>query len=155
MILASNASRDATLGTMPLSKDEIDELLRQPNIAIVATVGADGQPHAVPTWYEYGDGEVVFHTGLRSRKYRNLRHNDRVSICVDTKTPPYKAIVIYGRAVSEVGTDDDRRRRMAINYLGEHVGSRYADSLRGTRVVIVRVKPDKITSWDYGRGDNP
>ncbi len=44
---------------------------------------------------------------------------------------------------------------MAINYLGKHVGSRYADSLRGTRVVIVRVKPDKITSWDYGRGDNP
>lgn len=155
MILASNASRDAIPETMPLSKDEIEEFLRQPNIAIVATVGADGQPHAVPTWYEYQDGEIVFHTGPRSRKYRNLRRNDQVSICVDTKTPPYKAVVLYGRAVTEVGTDEDRSRRMAVNYLGERLGNRYADSLRGTRLVIVRVKPEKITSWDYGRGDNP
>ena len=140
---------------MPLSKDEIEDWLRQPNIAIVATVAADGQPHAVPTWYEYDNGEIIFHTGLQSRKYRNLRQNDRLSICVDTKTPPYKAIVVYGRALLEIGTDDERSRRMAINYLGERLGSRYADSLRGERMVIVRVRPEKVTSWDYGRGDRP
>ena len=44
---------------------------------------------------------------------------------------------------------------MAINYLGERLGSRYADSLRGERMVIVRVRPEKVTSWDYGRGDRP
>ncbi|MGQ9573242.1 MAG: pyridoxamine 5'-phosphate oxidase family protein [Dehalococcoidia bacterium] len=140
---------------MPLSKEEIEEFLSQPNIAVVATVGPDGQPHAVPTWYEYSHGEIVFHTGPHSRKYRNLRHNDRVSICVDTKTAPYKAVVVYGRAVTEVGTDDDRSRRMAISYLGERVGNRYADSVQGSRLVIVRVRPEKIVSWDYGRGDNP
>lgn len=140
---------------MPLSKDDIEDWLRQPNIAIVATVAADGQPHAVPTWYEYDNGEIIFHTGLRSRKYRNLRQNDRLSICVDTKTVPYKAIVVYGRAKLEVGTDDERSRRMAINYLGERLGNSYADSLRGERMVIVRVRPEKVTSWDYGRGDRP
>jgi hypothetical protein len=44
---------------------------------------------------------------------------------------------------------------MAIAYLGEALGSRYADSLRGERLVIVRVKPERIISWDYGRGDRP
>ncbi len=140
---------------MPLSDREIEEFLCQPNIAIVATVAADSQPHAVPTWYEYDDGEIVFHTGPGTRKYRNIQANDRVSICVDTKTPPYKAIVIYGRARTEEGTDEERSRRMSIAYLGEALGNRYADSLRGERLVIVRVKPERIVSWDYGRGDRP
>ena len=140
---------------MPLSKDEVEAFLRRANVAVMATVGPDGQPHAVPTWYEYDDGQMVLHAGLRSRKYRNLRHNDRVSICVDTKTAPDQAVIVYGRASLEVGTDDERSRRMAVAYLGEAVGSRYADTVRGERVVIVRVRPERIVSWDYGRGDRP
>lgn len=140
---------------MPLSREEIDELLRGPNIAVVATVDPDGQPHAVPTWYLHEDGEVVFHTGVRSRKYRNLRRNSRVTLCVDVKTPPYRAVVLYGRATTEVRADEERSRRMAVAYLGEKAGNRYADSLRGEPLVVVRVKPERVISWDYGRGDNP
>lgn len=140
---------------MPLSKQEIRDFLCQPNIAVVATVGPDGRPHAVPTWYEYDEGEIVLHMGQRSRRYRNLRRNDRVALCMDTRTPPYKALVIEGRAVTEVGTDDERSRRMAIAYLGEAIGTRYADGIRGSRMVIARVRPERIISWDYGRGDNP
>ncbi|MGB6838266.1 MAG: TIGR03618 family F420-dependent PPOX class oxidoreductase [Dehalococcoidia bacterium] len=140
---------------MPLTQQEIDQFLRSPNIAIMATVRPDGQPHAVPTWYDYQNGEIVLHMGLRSRRYRNLRRNDRVTLCMDTRTPPYKAVVIQGRAVTEVGTDDDCSRRMALAYLGKEVGTRYADAIRGSRMVIARVKPEKVISWDYGRGDNP
>ena len=140
---------------MPLSREEIDEFLRGPHIAVVATVDPDGQPHAVPTWYLYEDGEVVFHTGLRSRKYRNLRRSPRVTLCVDGKTPPYQAVVLYGRATTEVRTDHESSRRMAVAYLGERAGNRYADSLRDEPMVVVRVKPERVISWDYGRGDNP
>ena len=140
---------------MPLTREEIDEFLREPNIAVVATVDPDGQPHAVPTWYLYEGGEVVLHTGVRSRKYRNLRRNPRVTLCVDTKTPPYRAVALYGRAVTEVCVDEDRSRRMAVAYLGESVGNRYADSLGGEALVLVRVKPQRVISWDYSRGDNP
>ena len=140
---------------MPLSKDEIEAFLRRPNVAVVATVGPDGEPHAVPTWYEYDDGQIVLHAGLRSRKYRNLRQNDRVSLCVDTKTAPYQAVVVYGRASLEVGADHERLRRMAVAYLGEAVGNRYAESFGGQPTVIVRIRPERIVSWDYGRGDRP
>ena len=140
---------------MPLTQEEIDEFLRGPNVAVVATVDPDGQPHIVPTWYLYEDGEIVLHTGLNSRKYRNLRQNARLTVCVDTKTAPYKAVVIYGRAKMEIRTDEEGTRRMAVAYLGEKLGNRYADSLRGQRLVVVRVKPDRVISWDYGRGDRP
>jgi hypothetical protein len=142
-------------GDMPLSNEEIEAFLRRPNVAVVATVGPDGQPHAVPTWYEYDDGQIVLHAGLRSRKYRNLRQNDRMSICVDTKTAPYQAVVVYGRASLQVGRDDERLRRMAVAYLGDAVGNIYADTVGGEETVIVRVRPERIVSWDYGRGDRP
>jgi PPOX class probable F420-dependent enzyme len=140
---------------MAMTQEEIDGFLRAPNIAVVATVDPDGQPHVVPTWYLYEDGEIVFHTGRRSRKYRNLRQNPRVTLCVDSKTAPYKAVVIYGRASMAVRTDAARTQRMAVAYLGESIGTRYADSLRGERLVVVRVKPDRVISWDYARGDRP
>lgn len=140
---------------MPLTPEEIDEFLSRPNVAVIATMDPDGQPHAVPIWYEWTSGEIVVHTGLRSRKYRNLRRNPRVTLCIDEKTPPYRAVVLYGRAEITVGTDDERTRRLAVAYLGTQSGSAYADSLRGQRMVIVRVKPERIISWDYGKGDNP
>jgi hypothetical protein len=63
-------------------------------------------------------------------------------------------VVVYGRASLEVGTDDERSRRMAVAYLGEALGNRYADVFGGERV-IARVRPERIVSWDYGRGDRP
>jgi PPOX class probable F420-dependent enzyme len=140
---------------MPLSKEEIEAFLRQPNVAVVATVGPDGEPHAVLIWYEYGDGQIIMHTGPNSRKHRNLRRNDRVSICVDTKTVPYRAVVVYGRASLEEGVDEERLRRMAVAYLGEALGKAYADAFGGQPTVIVRVRPERIVSWDYSRGDRP
>jgi PPOX class probable F420-dependent enzyme len=140
---------------MPLSKEEIEAFLRQPIVAVLATVGPDGEPHAVPVWYEYEDGQIIVHTAPNSRKHRNLRRNDRVSICVDTKTAPYRAVVVYGRASLEEGMDEERLRRMAVAYLGEALGNRYADTFGGQPTVIVRVRPERIVSWDYGRGDRP
>jgi PPOX class probable F420-dependent enzyme len=140
---------------VPLSSEELEEFLLRPNVAVVATMDPDGQPHAVPTWYEWSDGEIVFHTGLRTRKYRNLRQNPRVTLCIDEKTPPYRAVVVYGKAELTVGTDDERTRRCALAYLGPKVGAAYADSLHGQQLVIVRVKAERIISWDYGKGDNP
>lgn len=140
---------------MPLTDREIEEFLGEPHVAVMATVGADGQPHAVPTWYDYDGGEIVLHMSPSSRRYRNIRGNDRVTVCVDTKTAPYAAVVVEGRARTEVGTDDERSRRMAIRYLGEELGQRYFDSIRGGRMVIARVAPERTISWDYSRGDSP
>ena len=35
---------------------EIEEFLKQPNPAVVATVRPDGSPHSVATWYDRIDG---------------------------------------------------------------------------------------------------
>jgi len=140
---------------LPFTQDELDAFLSETRVAVVVTIDPDGQPHAVPTWFEYDNGEIVFHTGLESRKYRNLQRDPRVTFCVDDRTPPYKAVVVKGRVAMEVRTDEERTRRMAVRYLGERLGNRYADGLRGAVVVVARVLPERIISWDYSKGDNP
>ncbi len=136
---------------MPMTKREIDRLLREPNVAVVAVTAPDGAPHAVPTWYEYRRGEVVFHTGPEAFKYKCLTHDPRVALCVDTKKPPYKAVILKGRVQMEVKSDDARLLRMAVAYLGKRNGTAYAKSLKGEKVAVVRFKPERVISWDYGK----
>jgi len=134
---------------MSLTPDEIDELLSQPHIAVVATASADGEPHAMPIWYLWRDGKIFFHTGPTSKKVRNLRANPRITVVVDTKQAPYKAVVVEGTA-KELPDDRELGRETAIHYLGEEMGSRYAERSTGGGTLVV-VEPTKFISWDYGR----
>jgi PPOX class probable F420-dependent enzyme len=138
---------------MPLTQTELDEFLSEPNIAVVATTGPSGKPHAMPIWYLWREGKVLFHTGADSKKMRNLRENDRISIVVDTKVAPYKVVIVEGTA-AELPGDKALGREVAIHYLGEKAGERYAAGSNepGT---LVAVTPTKIISWDYARESNP
>jgi PPOX class probable F420-dependent enzyme len=136
---------------MPMKKSAIEKLLREPNIAVVAVTAPDGAPHAVPTWYEYRAGEVVFHTAPSAFKYKCLARNPRVTLVVDTRKAPYKCVILKGRATMTQGKDDARLKRMAIAYLGKRNGQAYAKGLMGESVAIVRFKPSHVISWDYAQ----
>ena len=133
---------------MKLEKEAIDELLRAPNVAVVAVTAPDGAPHAVPTWYEYRDGEIVFATDKAAFKYKCLAKDSRLTFVVDTKTPPYKTVVLKGRATMEERPDDERLLRLSIAYLGEKNGRAYAAMNRGV-AVWVHLKGARMISWDY------
>jgi PPOX class probable F420-dependent enzyme len=136
---------------MPMKKKDVEKLLKKPIVAVVAVTAPDGAPHAVPTWYEYDKGQVVFHTGKEAYKYKCLEHDPRVTLVVDTKKPPYKCVVVKGRATLEEKTDDKRLERMAQAYLGKKQGKAYAKGLKGQPVVVVTFKPERTISWDYGK----
>ncbi|MGH2631962.1 MAG: pyridoxamine 5'-phosphate oxidase family protein, partial [Tepidiformaceae bacterium] len=98
---------------MPLTTEEVDEFLSQPHIAVVATASPGGAPHAMPIWYLWRDGKVLIHTGSASKKMRNLRANNRISVVVDSKVAPYKVVVLEG-TVEELPGDAAIAREMAI-----------------------------------------
>jgi PPOX class probable F420-dependent enzyme len=135
---------------MPMKKKDIEKLLKKPIVAVVAVTAPDGAPHAVPTWYEYDNGQVVFHTGPESFKYKCLVRDPRVTLVVDTKKPPYKTVVLKGRVTMEEKLDDKRLERMAAEYLGKKMGKAYAKTMRGSKVIVVSFKPTHTVSWDYG-----
>jgi PPOX class probable F420-dependent enzyme len=138
---------------MPLSTSELDQFLSEPHIAIVATAGPTGKPHAMPIWYFWRDGKVLFHTGGDSKKMRNLRSNPEVSVVIDTKTAPYKVAVVEGTA-AELPGDPALAREIAIHYLGQQQGEAYLANSHDPGT-LVEVTPTKVISWDYARESNP
>ena len=48
---------------------EVEEFLREPHPAVVATLRADGSPHSVPTWYDWTDGLVLMWRRFASRRW--------------------------------------------------------------------------------------
>lgn len=139
---------------MSMKKSAIEKLLREPNIAVVAVTAPDGAPHAVPTWYEYRAGQVVFHTSPNAFKYKCLAADPRITLVVDTRKAPYKCVILKGRVTMTIGKDDARVRRMAIAYLGKRNGTAYAKGVVGDTLAIVRFKPWHVVSWDYAQ-ENP
>jgi PPOX class probable F420-dependent enzyme len=138
---------------MPMTKRAIAQFLAKPNIGIVAVTAPDGAPHAVPTWYEYRKGEIFFITDATAFKCKCLLHDPRVTFCVDVRKPPYKAVILKGRVAIEETVADKMIERMAIAYMGRRTGREYASLFKGAPVVVVRLKPDRVISWDYSKDE--
>jgi len=136
-----------------MTDDEIDALLATPEIGVLATADASGRPEGSPVWFEYSGGLVAILVHKDSRKARNIRANSRVSFTVDTRTPPYRGVVLRGTATVS-GPEPLLRRRLAHKYLGVEVGDRYlAKTVRfDSEDALVTIRVNERYSWDYSKG---
>src|SRR5262249_36486703 len=65
----------------------IRELVEARLIAILSTLDSDGSIHGIPLWYA-GDGDtLVFATGSKSRKVRNVRRDPRATVVLHDSRP--------------------------------------------------------------------
>lgn len=77
------------------------ELVESATLMRLAYVGARGQPHVVPIWWVYREGEFVVVTGPRADKVRHLARRPKVALTIDTATPPYHVLLVQGEAALE------------------------------------------------------
>ena len=66
-------------------------LVRGTRTAKVATTMSSGLPHVMPGWFMLDSEELVFTTGARSVKDRNLRRDSRIALVVDDDVAPYRS----------------------------------------------------------------
>ena len=129
---------------MDVLPDAVRTLLIRPNIAHVATVMADGMPHVVPTWVGVEGEHVVFLTGPRSQKARNLNTDPRVSLSVSDYEQPARMAHVRGRVVDRLEGDGAWTiiDRLANEYIG-------ADYPRGLDRVVFVVDAEHAVANDY------
>jgi PPOX class probable F420-dependent enzyme len=112
----------------------------------LATVRKDGRPHVTPIWFDLDGDELIFTTWHETAKAANLRHDPRVSICVDEEIPPFAFVIVEGRVT--ISEDEDQRaywtRRIAARYMGEELADAYGKRNSVEGELLVRVKPTKI-----------
>jgi pyridoxamine 5'-phosphate oxidase family protein len=91
---------------MSVFTDKEIEYLAGQRLGRIATVGADGQPHVVPTSFRYNpDHDAIDVGGLRmsqTKKVRDVRRTGRATIVVDDVLPPWQPRMIEIRGTAEV-----------------------------------------------------
>ena len=127
--------------------EDRETFLQEPQIAVLATLGPNGQPHAAPIWYLYEDGVFIMLTGITSQKARDIEREPKVTLVVDRRTLPYYAVMIQGRAELGPTPSEDVRLRLAIRYLGETMGRAYVGrgSAEGSRTI--RLTPARVIEY--------
>jgi PPOX class probable F420-dependent enzyme len=135
-----------------MTDSELEDFLDQAQFARLATMNEDGTIHLAPIFFKHQDGQILMATQDPSRKVRNIKRDNRVTVLVDTTDVPFKGALIYGRA--ELDYEDVIAKRVAIfrRRLSLEDAETYAKRLSGKwRCVIIRITPLRIASFDYSK----
>ncbi len=141
--------------SLAMTKAEREGFLAGTRVAIIG-IAEDGRgPLAVPVWYEFvPPNEIRILTGGHSKKVDLLRKAGRMSLCVQTETPPYQHVSVEGPVRIQSGLDTtELARSMAIRYLGEQLGAAYIELTKGEREdnVLVTLSIERWITVDYNR----
>ncbi len=139
-----------------LTNDEIEFLLRDAKVARFCSLNEDGTIHVAPVWFKYENARISITTPVASRKARNVRRNNNVTVLVDLEGPPAKGVLIYGNA--EMEDLNDKLLPEAISFFEKYIPK---DKVTGytkelfklTNWVRIGVKPSRIASFDYAKDD--
>jgi hypothetical protein len=139
-----------------MSFDEWLAFLREPvRPGMLATVRADGRPHVVPVWYEIDLPEgsdmltLLFNTGESTVKGRNIRRDNRISLCVQDDKPPFSFVALSGSAEISDDLDDVRHwaGRIGGRYMGAHRADEYGARNGVAGELLVRLTPTAVTAY--------
>ena len=126
------------------------DLLSRTMVCVLATTGPGNSPHAIPMWYRYRDGVITITTSRSSQKSRNVERTGKAMVVVDTREPPYHAVMVKGDAEIGPALSREEEYEIALRYLGpdrvdafmaHYDGTGHDDStiiIRPTRVIQYR-----------------
>jgi len=136
-----------------LTKDEVHAYMdSKPGWIVLTTIGRDGFPHSIPIGYFRLGDDIYLGCRAGTQKLKNIERNPLVSLLLQSgdKRSDIKGVMIQGEG-TVMGAPADVLRL-----------SREAARLRGTLesdlpseprpdAAYIRVSPQRIISWDYGR----
>ncbi|PZS22910.1 MAG: hypothetical protein DLM61_25055 [Pseudonocardiales bacterium] len=150
-----------------MSPSERDEFLNTARVTRISTLRKDGFAHTAPAWFLWCDGVFMHSIGAGRMHLRNLARDDRLTECIDIdervegKLDARTAgVVCFGRAeiISDVDENVKWNRRILSKYLKYSDLERYlafsiGEIEAGRR--IVKVRPERLITWDYGKNIEP
>ncbi|MDX2681763.1 MULTISPECIES: pyridoxamine 5'-phosphate oxidase family protein [Streptomyces] len=137
-----------------MTPGELDAFLTVHRTCRVATVSTDGAPHVSALWFLWDGTALWLYSVVRSKRWSDLRRDPRVAIVIDTGEE-YDALrgVELSGAVEFVGEIPRTGQLCAELDAVETLFARKNFGLDAMphdgRHAWVRLKPEKIVSWDF------
>ena len=149
------AFREIRRGDRALGEEPAREILARAEHGVLATVGADGWPYAVPVNHVLAGDVLYVHGATEGHKLENIAHEERVSICAvasarvlpEALSTLYESAIVFGRAA--VVTDPEEKGRglelLAVRFCGGlTTEAEEAIATSGSRTTVVRIRIERI-----------
>jgi nitroimidazol reductase NimA-like FMN-containing flavoprotein (pyridoxamine 5'-phosphate oxidase superfamily) len=146
-----------------VSEDEARAILARADHGVLATVGADGWPYAVPLNHVLCGDVLYAHCALQGHKLENIANEERVSFCAvasarvlpEKRTTLYESAITFGRA--SMVTDPAEKRlaleHLAIRFCGELTPAAAEEiATSGPQTAVVRIRLERITGKSNRNG---
>jgi nitroimidazol reductase NimA-like FMN-containing flavoprotein (pyridoxamine 5'-phosphate oxidase superfamily) len=134
---------------LSMTPRELEAYLEAGRTVRLATVGPDDRPHVVPLWFVWLDGVAYLNSTRGNLTLRNLERNPVATGSIDDGDA-YEELrgVLLSGPVQEAG-DDPRVEEVARRWSQKYLGGNPVPYGRWRNRVWLRLRPDRVTSWDF------
>jgi len=149
------AFREVRRSDRALSENQAREILARAEHGVLATLGTDGWPYAVPVNHVLSGDTLYIHCAVEGHKLENIAHEERVSFCAVASASVlpaklstlYESAVVFGRAA--LVTDPAEKRRalelLAIRFCGAlSPEAESAIATSASRTAVIRIRLERI-----------
>lgn len=113
-----------------IEERECIEILNSATSGVLAVLGDEDYPYAVPVSFAYSNGSIYIHGAASGHRRDAILHHDKASFCVidtddvipEKRTSAYRSVIAFGRA--EI-LEDPGEKRKALLLLGDKYSSGY------------------------------
>ncbi|MDW7667343.1 MAG: pyridoxamine 5'-phosphate oxidase family protein [Bacillota bacterium] len=138
-----------------LSKEDTVEILKRCTHGVMACLGDDDYPYAVPFNYVYHNEKIYFHSAKSGQKIESIIKNPKVSFAVVDKdkivseeyTSYFRSVIAFGKARIVEGDEwTDGFMALVEKYSGDMPGEAKKKEVEGcTRSHVVAIDIDHLT----------
>ena len=132
-----------------MTSEQIEQFLRQPRMANLITLHADGRPTSTPLWFEWADGVARMFSGRATGKVQRLLRDNRAALAITAGTGEPPAWVTIEGTASVVSGGADLARRLAPLYHGEEFAKKALSRLDADPdgLCLITISPSRISHW--------
>jgi PPOX class probable F420-dependent enzyme len=134
---------------MRLDDTAIQKFLGTKEVALLATVGTDGAPLAMPMWFLHDAATVTMISVEGTQKVRNLRRDPRVCVVAEAGGGggDIRGVTLLGRA--EFLGDDAERRALIERFHEKYprLATLWGGRAMPANRVMFRIAPERVKGW--------
>ena len=149
--------REMRLRKQELSRQKVADILHKGTSGVLALLGDNDYPYAVPISYVYDDGKIYFHSAKNGHKIDAIQRTAKASFCVidedlvvpEEYTTYFRSVIAFGRI--RIVEDDSEKRaaieKLAIKYAPEDTAANrdYAISREWKPLCMLEMTIDHVT----------
>jgi PPOX class probable F420-dependent enzyme len=134
-----------------MQSEDVTEFLRQPHVAVLASLRRDGRPYTVPVWFLHHD-DAFWMTGTYERVWcKQLLADPRASVCVEAMAPVAGHVAGDGRVVARELPEFDIwpiSRRLVDKYVPPEARDAFYANMQTEHRLLFELRPEVFRAID-------